>query len=252
MWRTVSKPTSEDDAAPDRQPSVRVIDHQQEPMHVTEQSSSSSTATSNQQRMDGAKNDLLDHSLEDDSDMNLSMRERISNSLGSYITIEAIWQITLFAACYKYRPLVRLSRSERAHQVLHKVQTTIFGTNNTPSTKSVPFAGGGAGKTKKNGGTNTTTNTTADDLSSDAVSSSFKTRLQSFGICSSSIVQRLPGGSRTLFAASEWFFFNKVIGIPLWPTKILLAGWITKKLEEQHVIQKRKTMRRHNDNVVQH
>lgn len=35
-----------------------------------------------------------------------------------------------------------------------------------------------------------------------------------------------------MVAASEWFFFNKAIGIPLWPTKLLLAGWLSQKYEE--------------------
>jgi hypothetical protein len=169
------------------------------------------------------KDDLADGDVDD---LNLTFREKISNSLGSYITIEAVWQVTLFAACYKYRPLVRLGRSERGQRILHKIQTTLFGTNNTPP-KSLSSVGG------------------TNELSSEvAVSSSLAKRLQSLGICSSSVVQRIPGGSRTLFAASEWFFFNKVIGIPLWPTKILLAGWITNKLQEHHLIQKRRTMRR--------
>ena len=41
----------------------------------------------------------------------------------------------------------------------------------------------------------------------------------------------VPGGKRSLVAASEWFVLNKVIGIPLLPTKLYLAGWLLKKWE---------------------
>lgn len=238
MWQASTNPANGHRPVPDRS-SARVMEHQQDLVRVAESSPAPSTnaflspsspsPSSNKYRNFGAENDVV---IAPDDDTDLTFTEKISNSLGSYITIEAIWQVALFGACYRYRPLVRLSRSERAHHVLHKVQTTLFGTNNNNSRGLVPSVG----KTKGGGA--------GDGLSSDAVSGSFTKRLQSLGICSSSIVRRLPGGSRTLLAASEWFFFNKVIGIPLWPTKVLLAGWVTKKLEEHHIIQKRRTIRR--------
>jgi hypothetical protein len=36
---------------------------------------------------------------------------------------------------------------------------------------------------------------------------------------------------RTVVALSEWFVLNKVIGIPLLPTKVMLAGWLSHKLD---------------------
>ena len=34
-----------------------------------------------------------------------------------------------------------------------------------------------------------------------------------------------------MVAASEWFVFNKTIGIPLFPSKLLLAAWLSKQWE---------------------
>jgi hypothetical protein len=36
----------------------------------------------------------------------------------------------------------------------------------------------------------------------------------------------IPGGRRTAVAASEWFVLNKIIGIPLLPSKVALSVWL--------------------------
>lgn len=112
-------------------------------------------------------------------------KKNAGSSFVYYIGIEAAWHTALFAACYRYRPFVCLSKSTSGQKLLTSFRRIICTKN---------------------------------------ASSSVCSKLQSnrFGW--------IPGGTRTVVAASEWFFFNKVIGIPLWPTKILLAGWINKRL----------------------
>mmetsp|Transcript_16107 Transcript_16107/g.23703 ORF Transcript_16107/g.23703 Transcript_16107/m.23703 type:complete len:174 (-) Transcript_16107:211-732(-) len=108
-----------------------------------------------------------------------------------YIGIEAVWHVALFTACYRYRPFVRLSKTASGHKLLTSLRRRISGSNITQKSSSL--------------------------LSSSPPWK--KHRWASW----------MPP-RRTVVAASEWFFFNKVIGIPLWPTKILLAGWIHNKL----------------------
>jgi len=107
------------------------------------------------------------------------LKERVMNSLYYYIGIEAAWHVALFAACYRYRPLVQLSKSDVGQRVITMIQKRLPKTTTTPS--FIP------------------PNIT----------------------CQRTVVA----------AASEWFFFNKVVGIPLWPTKVLLAGWLNSKVE---------------------
>eukprot|EP00977_Amphora_coffeiformis_P026851 scaffold31109_cov175-Amphora_coffeaeformis.AAC.5 len=42
-------------------------------------------------------------------------------------------------------------------------------------------------------------------------------------------LNRVPGGQRTMVAASEWFVVNKTIGMPLLPTRLWLATWLSKQ-----------------------
>ena len=120
-----------------------------------------------------------------------------SSSLGFYVAIECVWHVSLFAACYRYRPMVKLGNTRFGKQIIDQVNQRFH------------TIGGGASR------------------------QAFRERL-------SKVVRKVPGGQRTVVAASEWFFFNKAIGIPLWPTKLLLAGWLGAKLEEYQVQKKLK------------
>lgn len=110
--------------------------------------------------------------------------EALQKSLPVYLAIEAAWHISLFAACYRYRPLAQLGRTRAGKKLMERLQTlTSFSTHS-----KAPWW---------------------QDLHS---------RFQALP---------LPGNKQRLVVAlSEWFFFNKAIGIPLWPTKILLAGYL--------------------------
>ena len=124
-----------------------------------------------------------------------SMRkEKFQKSLNFYIGIEATWHVCLFAACYRYRPLLKISRTSTGKRAIDRLQTLIKGKQHSNSSSNNNY-----GKWK--------------------------------GYYQNA-VHYVPGGQRSLVAASEWFFFNKVIGLPLLPTKLLLAGWMSRKWEE--------------------
>ena len=120
--------------------------------------------------------------------------EKASDSLGYYVAIEAIWHVGLFATCYRYRPLVHISKNTKYGKMLvEKIQQQMHSRMTSSSSSS---------------------------------SSTGSSRLQSLlGQLSSSGKNH----QRTLVAISEWFFFNKVIGIPLWPTKVALASYLHSK-----------------------
>jgi len=119
-----------------------------------------------------------------------SLQEQIQQSLGFYVAIESTWHVALYAACYRYRPFVLLSKTAAGKQTLTRLQ------NWRGSSQS--------------GGT------------SNAWSAMQR------GI--KAIPLRHP--QRAVVALSEWFFFNKVIGIPLFPTKVLLAGWLSANFKQ--------------------
>mmetsp|Transcript_28635 Transcript_28635/g.41805 ORF Transcript_28635/g.41805 Transcript_28635/m.41805 type:complete len:203 (+) Transcript_28635:278-886(+) len=119
-------------------------------------------------------------------------------SVGFYVMIETAWHVSLFAACYRYRPLTKLLNT---------------------AGKSVPSKFGGSGE-----------NTMSKRLKDFLEKKSQTLKSNGFAI-----------GQRTAFAASEWFIFNKIIGIPLWPSKIFLAGWFGHKYE----VKRRETMDTH-------
>ena len=126
--------------------------------------------------------------------------EKASDSFGYYVGIEAIWHVGLFATCYRYRPLVYISKNTKyGKMIVEKIQQQMH-SRMSPSSSS-----------------------------SSTSSSTTTSRLQSIlGQLSSSGKNH----QRTLVAISEWFFFNKVIGIPLWPTKVALASYLHSKFHD--------------------
>lgn len=124
------------------------------------------------------------------------------SSLGFYVGIEVAWHVSLFAACYKFRPLVRLTKTSAGKRIVDKVKSWI------------PTPGSRGHTASKWAGT---------------------------------AVQRIPAsGNRTIVATSEWVFLNKVLGIPLWPSKLLLATVLGNEYEKkkEEIIIRRETLRK--------
>lgn len=109
-----------------------------------------------------------------------------------FVGIEATWHISLFAICYRYRPLRRLTRTKAGQRLMNRIQNmNIFGTSTSTTTKKIK------GPRRKGAWEN-----------------------------------YLPGGRRTLVTVSECFVLNKIFGLPLLPTKLLLAGWMSKQYKK--------------------
>ncbi|CAB9502880.1 expressed unknown protein [Seminavis robusta] len=126
-------------------------------------------------------------------------KEQLQKSLGFYVAIETAWHLALFAACYRYRPMMRLSKTAAGKRVLQQLQ----GWTKRRRTENRGSSTGGTGS---------------------RVWQSMQRTVQAIPVV------RDP--QRAVVAFSEWFFFNKTIGIPLWPTKLFLAAWLSQKFEQ--------------------
>lgn len=119
-----------------------------------------------------------------------NLRETLSQSLGFFAVIDAAWHVTVFAACYRYRPLHKFLQTPMGQRWRHRFQK------------------GGYDVWNKDKHQNS------------------RERCQQW-------VQRyVPGGQRSMVAASEWFVINKTIGLPLLPTRLLLAKWMSEKWKD--------------------
>lgn len=126
-------------------------------------------------------------------------------SLGAYVFIESTWHIALFAVCYRYRPLYQLSqKSAYGRRLVQKLSRQADQYNRS----SVSSSSSASSLTKNPASTR-----------------------QSIITVSSRIPWR--PSYRTAVAASEWFLCNKMIGIPLFPSKLVLAGIWGEQLRRQ-------------------
>lgn len=119
--------------------------------------------------------------------------EKIQRSLPFYLAIETTWHVALFTACFRYRPVRTLVRTRAGKRLVDGVKRWTTNTNKNKKHK-----------TKNND------------------RPGWWDRAQGY-------VRYLPGGQRSLVAVSEWFVLNKLIGIPLLPTKLVLAGWMARQ-----------------------
>mmetsp|Transcript_13871 Transcript_13871/g.27958 ORF Transcript_13871/g.27958 Transcript_13871/m.27958 type:complete len:187 (-) Transcript_13871:139-699(-) len=143
------------------------------------------------QQSEESKESLLREEESSQQQSESKQKTSFQKSLNFYIAIEGTWHVALFTACYRYRPLLKLSRTTGGRRMIDKVQSLIHKRQQSNTS-------GSPGKWQE-------------------YFQSAATRY------------RIPGGRHSLVAASEWFFFNKVIGIPLLPTKLLLAKWMSQK-----------------------
>lgn len=123
---------------------------------------------------------------------NPTNRQNMQKSLGFYVAIETTWHVCLFAACYRYRPLHRLTQTAAGRRMMHQAQLLWKGRNGTRNSNS---------------------------------SNKHKWQLPQW-------MSQIPISQRSMVAASEWFVLNKTAGIALFPSKLLLAGWLSKQFEK--------------------
>ena len=143
-----------------------------------------STTTTNNNNNNNKVTSTLRHSS--------TRKEQLQQSFHVYLAIEMVWHVSLLAACYRYRPLVKLSQTGTGQKFLQCLYR-ISGSSSSSITKTTPPP-------------------------------PWWQRMQHR-------VDTIPffpqnNKQRILVACSEWFLFNKVLGIPLWPSKLLLAAWL--------------------------